>query len=109
LGRVEISPRLFPARYTQSDPAVADRTAHLHSPPVPNGSIRLHCLGADLNRNYKGHSVIGCDNSVRKGDELGWFEHGSTIIAFAPEGFALCDNIHDGAAIRMGEPLMRLP
>jgi phosphatidylserine decarboxylase len=71
-------------------------------------SIRLHCLGAALNRNYQGRSVIVCDSSVRKGDELGWFEHGSTIIAFAPEGFALCENIRDGAAIRMGEPLMRL-
>jgi phosphatidylserine decarboxylase len=71
-------------------------------------SIRLHCLAAALNRNYRGRSVIVCDNSVRKGDELGWFEHGSTIIVFAPDGFALCDNIHDGAAIRVGEPLMRL-
>jgi phosphatidylserine decarboxylase len=71
-------------------------------------SIRLHCLGAPLNRDYQGRSVIACDNSVRKGDELGWFEHGSTIIVFAPEGFALCDNIRNGAAIRMGEPLMRL-
>ncbi|MGO8924805.1 MAG: archaetidylserine decarboxylase [Xanthobacteraceae bacterium] len=72
-------------------------------------SIRLHCLGAALNRNYQGRSVIVCDSSVHKGDELGWFEHGSTIIVFAPDGFALCDNIRDGAAIRMGEPLMRLP
>jgi len=39
----------------------------------------------------------------------GWFEHGSTIIVFAPQGFALCDTIRDGVAIRMGEPLMRLP
>ena len=39
---------------------------------------------------------------------MGWFEHGSTIIVFAPRGFALCDNIRDGTAIRMGEPLMRL-
>src|SRR5262249_8028135 len=45
-------------------------------------SIRLHCLAAALNRNYKGMSVIACDTSVRKGDELGWFEHGSTIIVF---------------------------
>ena len=72
-------------------------------------SIRLHCLGVALNRNYQGRNVIACDSSVRKGDELGWFEHGSTIIVFAPEGFALCDTIRDGAAIRMGEPLMRLP
>ena len=72
-------------------------------------SIRLHCLGAALNQNYEGRSVIICDSSVRKGDELGWFEHGSTIIVFAPADFALCDNIRDGAPIRMGEPLMRLP
>ena len=72
-------------------------------------SIRLHCLDAALNQNYEGRSVIECHDSVHKGDELGWFEHGSTIIVFAPEGFALCDNIRDGAAIRMGEPLMRLP
>jgi phosphatidylserine decarboxylase len=72
-------------------------------------SIRLHCLGANLSRNYQGRNVVVCDNSVRKGDELGWFEHGSTIIVFAPKGFALCDNINDGVAIRMGEPLMRLP
>ena len=72
-------------------------------------SIRLHCLGVTLNRDYRDSSVIACDYSVRKGDELGWFDHGSTIIVFAPHGFALCDNISDGAAIRMGEPLMRLP
>jgi phosphatidylserine decarboxylase len=72
-------------------------------------SIRLHCVGSALNRKYQGRSVINCDNSVGKGAELGWFEHGSTIVVFAPRGFALCDNIRDGAAIRMGEPLMRLP
>jgi phosphatidylserine decarboxylase len=72
-------------------------------------SIRLHCLAVPLNRNYKGRSVIDCNSLVRKGDELGWFEHGSTIIVFAPRGFALHEGIRDGAAIRMGEPLLRLP
>jgi hypothetical protein len=40
---------------------------------------------------------------------MGWFEHGSTIIVFAPPGFALCPGIIEGATVRMGEPLMRLP
>ena len=71
-------------------------------------SIRLHCLGEALNGKYRGLNVIDCDSQVRKGDELGWFEHGSTIIVFAPDGFALCDNIRDGAAVRVGEPLMRI-
>jgi phosphatidylserine decarboxylase len=71
-------------------------------------SIRLHCLGEALNQNYRGRTVMECDSVVHKGDELGWFEHGSTIIVFAPAGFTLCENIHEGAAIRVGEPLMRM-
>jgi phosphatidylserine decarboxylase len=72
-------------------------------------SIRMHCLEEALNRNYRGRNVIACDSKVRKGDELGWFEHGSTIIVFAPDGFRLCDDVREGAAIQMGQPLMRLP
>ena len=40
---------------------------------------------------------------------MGWFQHGSTIIVFAPRGFALCDGVREGARIRVGERLMRLP
>jgi phosphatidylserine decarboxylase len=72
-------------------------------------SIRMHCLEEPLNRNYRGRNVIPCDSKVRKGEELGWFEHGSTIIVFAPDGFRLCDDVQEGAAIQMGQPLMRLP
>ncbi len=72
-------------------------------------SIRLHCLDAPLNLQHRGPNVLPCDADYRKGDELGWFEHGSTIIVFAPEGFALTDNVRDGAMVRVGEPLMRLP
>jgi phosphatidylserine decarboxylase len=71
-------------------------------------SIRLRCLGDALNAKYRGCNVIDCDSIVHKGDELGWFEHGSTIIVFAPDGFALCDDIRDGVTIRVGQPLMRL-
>jgi phosphatidylserine decarboxylase len=72
-------------------------------------SIRLHCLDGPLNLKYRGPNVMACTADVSKGDELGWFEHGSTIIVFAPEGFVLCETIRDGARVRMGEPLMRLP
>jgi phosphatidylserine decarboxylase len=72
-------------------------------------SIRLHCLAEAFNRNYRGRSVVDCERPVCKGEELGWFEHGSTIIVFAPDGFSLCEHIRDGTAIRVGEPLMRLP
>jgi phosphatidylserine decarboxylase len=72
-------------------------------------SIRLHCIEGLLNHDYRGRSVIACDYPFKKGDELGWFQHGSTIIVFAPDGFEFCDNVREGAAIKMGQPLLRLP
>jgi phosphatidylserine decarboxylase len=72
-------------------------------------SIRLHFLDVLLHLRHRGPNVMPCDATLKKGDEMGWFEHGSTIIVFAPDGFALCDGIEEGAMIRMGQPLMRLP
>ena len=60
-----------------------------------------------LGLDYRGPRVIECATEVSRGEELGWFEHGSTIIVLAPESFELC--VTEGATIRMGEPLMRLP
>ena len=71
--------------------------------------IRLHFLDVLLNLNHRGPNVITCDSPFRKGEEMGWFEHGSTIIIFAHQDLWLCDNIKYGATIRMGEPLMHLP
>ena len=72
-------------------------------------SIRLHFLDVTMNMNYRGATEIDCDVSVHKGDELGWFEHGSTIIVFAPREFRLCDDIREGTMLRMGQALMHLP
>jgi phosphatidylserine decarboxylase len=72
-------------------------------------SIRLHFLDVLLNLKHRGPNVIACAATVGKGDELGWFQHGSTAIVFAPEGYSLCAGVQEGAKIRMGEPLMRLP
>jgi phosphatidylserine decarboxylase len=44
---------------------------------------------------------------VRKGEELGWFEHGSTIIILAPGDFAFGDKVTEGARVRAGEALLR--
>lgn len=49
-----------------------------------------------------------CSASLGKGQEMGWFEHGSTIIVLAPTGFQLAPGITDGLRMRMGEPLMRM-
>jgi phosphatidylserine decarboxylase len=71
--------------------------------------IRLHFLDILLNRRYGGPAVTPCDTRLRKGEEMGWFEHGSTIIVLAPNGFTLCDTVNEGSAVRVGQSLMRLP
>jgi phosphatidylserine decarboxylase len=72
-------------------------------------SIRLHFLDIVLNAGSRGPSVFPCHASVRKGDELGWFEHGSTIIVLAPDHFEFCENVVGSARIRAGQPLLRKP
>ncbi|PXA86359.1 phosphatidylserine decarboxylase [Nostoc sp. 3335mG] len=54
-----------------------------------------------------GSRAIPCSAHIAKGEEMGWFEHGSTIILFAPEGFELL--VGTGQEIRAGQALMRLP
>ena len=72
-------------------------------------SIRLHFLDVLLNMQYRGTAEIPCQAFFSKGQEMGWFQHGSTIIVCAPKGVALCGSVQAGAVIRMGRPLMRLP
>lgn len=72
-------------------------------------SIRLNFLDVTLGMRYRGANRLPASARLDKGEEMGWFEHGSTIIVFAPPGFTLCENVRDGARIRMGAPLMHLP
>ena len=72
-------------------------------------SIRLHFLDIVLNAQTRGPSVFACDVNVGKGEELGWFEHGSTIIVLTEDRFEFCDNVREGARILAGQPLLRMP
>ncbi len=72
-------------------------------------SIRLHALDVLLHLEHRGANEIPCKAPLVKGQEMGWFEHGSTIIVFAPRGFALCEGIEPGATLLVGQALMRLP
>jgi phosphatidylserine decarboxylase len=68
-------------------------------------SIHLNFLDVVLNLRYRGPNRIACRASFRKGDEMGHFRHGSTIIAFGTRGLELCECVREGHLIRMGEPL----
>jgi phosphatidylserine decarboxylase len=71
--------------------------------------IRLRFLEQMLRGTEPGQRTFRCDALLRKGDEIGWFEHGSTIIVFAPAGFEPCDSVREGMTIRVGDSLMRIP
>jgi phosphatidylserine decarboxylase len=72
-------------------------------------SIRLHFLDVLLSLKHRGPNLIGCNAPFGKGEEMGWFQHGSTVIVLAPQRFSLCDNVREGAIVRVGQPLMQLP
>jgi phosphatidylserine decarboxylase len=72
-------------------------------------SVRLHFLDLVLNAQTTGPLQFPCDVNVAKGEELGWFEHGSTIIMLAPPHFEFCDNVTEWGRIRAGQPLLRNP
>jgi phosphatidylserine decarboxylase len=69
-------------------------------------SMRFHAVDVLLNLRYKGANEIPCYADYVKGQEMGWFEHGSTILMFVPPGFAWADGIETGMRIRMGEALL---
>lgn len=69
--------------------------------------IRLSFLDAPLRAG--GERTIRCSVSLPRGAELGWFEHGSTIILFAPPGCRLREDVTEGARVRAGQKLIRLP
>lgn len=70
-------------------------------------SIRLRCLDVLLHMGYRGPNVIACDVPALRGEEMGWFEHGSTIIVFAPPGMGLAEGIAEGVRLKMGQALLQ--
>ena len=71
--------------------------------------IKLRFLDLTNVRRDAGQQRFSIRATLPKGVEMGWFEHGSTILVFAPEGFTLCDRIIPNATIRAGQGLMQLP
>ena len=71
--------------------------------------IRLHWLDLVLHARRNGPTEFAQQASFRGGEEMGWFEHGSTIIVLAPHGVSLAPGILPGARIKAGAPLLQLP
>jgi phosphatidylserine decarboxylase len=72
-------------------------------------SLRLNFIDVLLDAAYRGPRELACDADFAKGEEMGWFQHGSTIIVLAPHGFRLADGVQEGERVLMGGPLLHLP
>ena len=70
--------------------------------------IRLTFLPLGTDGRPSTRRSYGCDAALAKGAEMGWFEHGSTIIVLAPKGLLVTDALREGDRIRMGQKLLRL-
>ena len=72
-------------------------------------SIRLPWLDPLLNVRADGERTVRPRPPVRfaKGAEMGWFEHGSTIIVLAPPSHHPLETLREGEPIRLGEALLQ--
>jgi phosphatidylserine decarboxylase len=70
-------------------------------------SIRLTFLDTVKTLRVGGPRTIPLDAGLAKGEDMGWFEHGSTIVMLAPPGYLLVEEIETGQRIRAGEALFR--
>ncbi len=71
--------------------------------------IRLNFVDIPTRDRDQDWTVDPYETRFTKGEEMGWFEHGSTIVVLAPRGFEPCEGVATDSRIRMGEPLFRLP
>ncbi|OYW45568.1 MAG: phosphatidylserine decarboxylase [Sphingomonadales bacterium 12-68-11] len=71
-------------------------------------SIRLPWLDAEADVRSQGERAVPSGARFAKGDEMGWFEHGSTIVVLAPPEHVPVAALVEGSRIRMGETLMRI-
>ena len=71
-------------------------------------SIRLSFMDIGRSLREQENTRKACAAQIAKGEEMGWFEHGSTILVFLPAGISLADGLAEGQPIRAGERLALL-
>jgi phosphatidylserine decarboxylase len=70
-------------------------------------SIRLPWYDAQESVRAKGPRAEPLSHRFAKGEEMGWFEHGSTIVVIAPPQWRPDAGLSQGRMIRLGEALLR--
>lgn len=71
------------------------------------GGIRFEFLATPLNPKHRGRQQFPCDVSLPKGEEMGRFESGSTIVLLVSGPFRLVPGIAQNQRVFVGRPLLR--
>ena len=98
--------RAFLRTRLESGPLMGQRIALVPVAAILVASIRLHFLDVLFHLRYHGANPIDCAARFVKGQEMGWFQHGSTIVVLAPPGLRLVSQLDTGSQVKMGQALM---
>jgi phosphatidylserine decarboxylase len=99
--------------YCRNTRVVVTGTACGHDQPVVMvavgailvASVQLLFLPFALDETYAGRPLIRCDAALRKGEEIGFFQHGSTMIVVVPDRFRPVPPVQAGDLVRVGQRL----
>ena len=89
------------------DPATGGSICLVPVAAVLVASMRFTGIEDEICLDYQGPNRIRWNLSFAKGEEMGYFQHGSTIIVFATKGYNLCEGLRTGDTIRMGQALLQ--
>ena len=93
--------RAFLRTRLESGPLAGQRIALVPVAAILVASIRLHFLDVLFHLRYHGANPIDCAARFVKGQEMGWFQHGSTIVVLAPPGLRLVSHLDTGSQVLM--------
>lgn len=71
--------------------------------------IVVHGLDTLLGLRYAGPARLPFSRRYARGQEMGYFRQGSTIIVLAEGGFRLVPGLHRNQVVQMGQPLLAKP
>ena len=69
------------------------------------GSVRLHCIDRTIKSTNRKCYQFWPNKKISRGEELGWFEHGSTILVFLNNSCEFERTITLNKILRMGNEL----
>ncbi|MGH8035876.1 MAG: archaetidylserine decarboxylase, partial [Lysobacterales bacterium] len=110
-----VAVRMIERLYCRNERAVMKFVANTNEEPLALvavaailvASVRIHGIDERLHLRYRGPNHIACSLPFRKGEEMGYFEHGSTMVLFATSQYRFVETIRSRNTVRMGQALMR--